>query len=43
VQLHAGASVLGRLESNRDTWISASEWSVLGVRMLREKCYFEWF
>jgi len=39
----AGASVVGRLESNRDTWISASEWSVLGVRMLREKCYFEWF
>ena len=38
-----GGSVLGRIEGNRDTWITGGEWRVFGVRMLREKSYFEWF
>jgi actin-related protein len=37
-----GATVLALLESIEELWINATEWSLLGVRSLREKAPFLW-
>lgn len=37
-----GAAVMSCLESSPELWITSSEWSKCGVRILREKAPFIW-
>jgi len=34
--------VLGILDSSQELWISRKEWNEYGVRILRERCAFQW-
>lgn len=35
-----GASVLGKMESVSELWISPSDWDLFGMRALKERCYY---
>ncbi|KAI0272353.1 hypothetical protein BC834DRAFT_856390 [Gloeopeniophorella convolvens] len=35
-----GAAVLGKMDGVSDLWLSAAEWDLLGMRGLRERCFY---
>ncbi|VDB94262.1 unnamed protein product [Peniophora sp. CBMAI 1063] len=35
-----GASVLGKMDGVADLWLTAADWDILGMRGLRERCFF---
>ncbi|KAI0306069.1 actin-like ATPase domain-containing protein [Multifurca ochricompacta] len=35
-----GAAVLGKMDGVSDLWMTATEWDLLGIRGLRERCFF---
>ncbi|KZV74529.1 actin-like ATPase domain-containing protein [Peniophora sp. CONT] len=35
-----GASVLGKMDGVADLWLTAADWDTLGMRGLRERCFF---
>ncbi|KAL4250210.1 actin family protein [Abortiporus biennis] len=35
-----GAAVLGKMDGVSDLWITAADWDVLGMRGLKERCFF---
>ncbi|KIP07419.1 hypothetical protein PHLGIDRAFT_127629 [Phlebiopsis gigantea 11061_1 CR5-6] len=35
-----GAAVLGKMDGVSDLWITAQDWDVLGMRGLKEKCFY---
>ncbi|KAI0299322.1 hypothetical protein BC826DRAFT_906622 [Russula brevipes] len=35
-----GAAVLGKMDGVSDLWLTAAEWDLLGIRGLRERCFF---
>ncbi|KAI0078726.1 actin-like ATPase domain-containing protein [Panus rudis PR-1116 ss-1] len=35
-----GAAVLGKMEGVADLWITADEWDVMGMRGLKERCFY---
>ena len=35
-----GAAVLAKMESVADLWITPADWDILGMRGLRERCYY---
>lgn len=37
-----GGTVLSILDSSQELWISQKEWNQYGVRILRERCAFQW-
>ncbi|XP_066935887.1 actin-related protein 8-like [Clytia hemisphaerica] len=37
-----GGGVLSILDSSQELWISRKEWNQYGVRILRERCAFQW-
>ncbi|KAJ1747628.1 actin-like protein arp8 [Coemansia sp. RSA 990] len=37
-----GGAVLGRLECAREMWVSSTDWSDFGPRMLRDRVLFQW-
>jgi len=37
-----GGSVMSILDSSQELWISTKEWNQYGVRILRERCCFQW-
>lgn len=37
-----GGAVLSILDSSQELWISRKEWNQYGVRILRERCAFQW-
>jgi len=37
-----GGTILCKLESAQEAWVSKEEWIAIGVRALRERALFEW-
>ena len=37
-----GGTVLSILDSAQELWISQKEWNQYGIRILRERCAFQW-
>ncbi|KAH9975732.1 hypothetical protein BGW80DRAFT_1436314 [Lactifluus volemus] len=35
-----GAAVLGKMDGVSDLWLTATEWDLLGIRGLRERCFY---
>jgi len=35
-----GAAVLGKMDGVSDLWLTANEWDLLGIRGLRERCFY---
>jgi len=35
-----GAAVLGKMDGVSDLWLTAAEWDLLGIRGLRERCFY---
>ncbi|KAJ7247608.1 hypothetical protein B0H12DRAFT_1124689 [Mycena haematopus] len=35
-----GAAVLGKMDGVSELWVTASDWDVLGIRGLKERCFF---
>ncbi|KAJ7890459.1 hypothetical protein B0H14DRAFT_2336137 [Mycena olivaceomarginata] len=35
-----GAAVLGKMDGVSELWVTAADWSVLGLRGLKERCFF---
>jgi len=35
-----GAAVLGKMDGVSDLWVTASDWDLLGIRGLRERCFY---
>jgi len=35
-----GAAVLGKMDGVSDLWLTASDWDLLGIRGLRERCFY---
>ncbi|KAH9992981.1 nucleus protein [Russula compacta] len=35
-----GAAVLGKMDGVSDLWLTAAEWDLMGIRALRERCFF---
>lgn len=35
-----GAAVLGKMDSVSDLWITAADWDILGMRGLKERCFY---
>ncbi|CCM00587.1 uncharacterized protein FIBRA_02623 [Fibroporia radiculosa] len=35
-----GAAVLGKMDGVADLWITAADWDILGMRGLKERCFF---
>ena len=37
-----GGAVMSILDSSQELWLGSKEWSLYGVRVLRERCGFQW-